>query len=73
MDLPPAIQAAVRKGTLSVSLAKILIGKEIDQQLFLFKEIIENFEEPPMEDAIREKLAAFVAKRKEEGGAPTDF
>ena len=37
LDLPPVIQAAVRKGTLSVSLAKILIGKEIDQQLFLFK------------------------------------
>jgi ParB family chromosome partitioning protein len=42
LDLPPAIQAAVRKGSLSVSLAKILIGKEIDQQLFLFKEIIEK-------------------------------
>ena len=42
LDLPPAIQAAVRKGTLSVSLAKILIGKEIDQQLFLFKEITEK-------------------------------
>jgi ParB family chromosome partitioning protein len=42
LDLPPAIQAAVRKGTLSVSLAKILIGKEIDQQLILFKEIIEK-------------------------------
>ena len=42
LDLPPAIQAAVRKGNLSVSLAKILIGKEIDQQLFLFKEITEK-------------------------------
>jgi ParB family chromosome partitioning protein len=42
LDLPPAIQAAVRKGTLSVSLAKILIGKEIDTQLVLFKEIIEK-------------------------------
>jgi ParB family chromosome partitioning protein len=42
LDLPPAIQAAVRKGTLSVSLAKLLIGKEIDQQLFLFKEITEK-------------------------------
>ena len=42
LDLPPAIQAAVRKGILSVSLAKILIGKEIDQQLFLFKEITEK-------------------------------
>jgi ParB family chromosome partitioning protein len=42
LDLPPAIQAAVRKGNLSVSLAKILIGKEVDQQLFLFKEITEK-------------------------------
>ena len=42
LDLPPVIQAAVRKGKLSVSLAKILIGKEIDLQLFLFKEITEK-------------------------------
>ena len=42
LELPPSIQAAVRKGTLSVSLAKILIGKEVDIQLFLFKEIIEK-------------------------------
>lgn len=39
----------------------------------LFKRIIAEFEEPPMEEAIREELAAFVARRKEEGGAPTDF
>ena len=39
----------------------------------MFKEIIANFEEPPMDPAIREELAAFVARRKEEGGAPTDF
>jgi ParB family chromosome partitioning protein len=42
LELPPTIQAAVRNGTLSVSLAKMLIGKEVDQQLFLFKEITEN-------------------------------
>ncbi|WP_390913252.1 trimethylamine methyltransferase family protein [Pseudosulfitobacter sp. SM2401] len=39
----------------------------------MFKEIVANFEEPPMDPAIREELAAFVARRKEEGGAPTDF
>ncbi|MBK0326935.1 trimethylamine methyltransferase family protein [Rhodobacteraceae bacterium F11138] len=39
----------------------------------LFKTIMTNFEAPPMDIAIREELAAFVAKRKEEGGAPTDF
>jgi len=38
-----------------------------------FKEIINEFETPPMEEAIREELAAFVTRRKAEGGAPTDF
>ncbi|MGR3321431.1 MAG: trimethylamine methyltransferase family protein [Pseudooceanicola sp.] len=39
----------------------------------LYKRILEEFEAPPMEDAIREELADFVARRKAEGGAPTDF
>ncbi|MDQ2092259.1 trimethylamine methyltransferase family protein [Marimonas arenosa] len=39
----------------------------------LYKRIIESFEPPPMDEGIREELAAFVARRKEEGGAPTDF
>ncbi|MCR9125151.1 MAG: trimethylamine methyltransferase family protein [Rhodobacteraceae bacterium] len=39
----------------------------------LFKAIIADFEEPPMDPAIREELADFVARRKSEGGAPTDF
>ena len=39
----------------------------------LYKLILNEFEEPPMEAAIREELQAFVARRKEEGGAPTDF
>ncbi len=39
----------------------------------LFKRIIAEFEAPPMDMAIREELEAFVARRKEEGGAPTDF
>lgn len=39
----------------------------------LFRQIIADFEAPPMEESIREELAAFVARRKEEGGAPTDF
>ena len=38
-----------------------------------FHDIIASFEAPPMEDAVREELAAFVARRKAEGGAPTDF
>jgi ParB family chromosome partitioning protein len=42
LELPPAIQAALRNGSLSVSLAKLLIGKEVDKQLFLLKEIMEK-------------------------------
>jgi trimethylamine--corrinoid protein Co-methyltransferase len=39
----------------------------------MFKEIIGAFEPPPMDEGIREELADFVARRKAEGGAPTDF
>jgi len=39
----------------------------------VFKDIIANFEEPPMDVAIKEELKAFVDRRKAEGGAPTDF
>ena len=39
----------------------------------MWKQILNDFEAPPMDEAIREELAAFVARRKEEGGAPTDF
>ncbi len=39
----------------------------------MFKEIVASFEEPPMDIAIRDELADFVARRKSEGGAPTDF
>ena len=39
----------------------------------VFKRILAEFEPPPMDEAVREELAAFVARRKSEGGAPTDF
>jgi trimethylamine--corrinoid protein Co-methyltransferase len=39
----------------------------------LFKEIVNSFEAPPMDIAVRDQLADFVARRKAEGGAPTDF
>jgi trimethylamine--corrinoid protein Co-methyltransferase len=39
----------------------------------IYKQILAEFEAPPMEDSIREELAEFVARRKSEGGAPTDF
>jgi len=39
----------------------------------MFKNIIGDFEPPAMDIAIRDELADFVARRKSEGGAPTDF
>jgi trimethylamine--corrinoid protein Co-methyltransferase len=38
-----------------------------------YKAILADFEPPPMDAAIREELQDFVARRKAEGGAPTDF
>jgi trimethylamine--corrinoid protein Co-methyltransferase len=39
----------------------------------LAKDILAAFEPPPMDEGVREELAAFVERRKREGGAPTDF
>ncbi|MEM0946277.1 MAG: trimethylamine methyltransferase family protein [Pseudomonadota bacterium] len=39
----------------------------------LWKKIVAEFEPPAMDDAVRDELAAFVERRKAEGGAPTDF
>ena len=39
----------------------------------IYLQIMEEFKAPPIDEAIREELATFVAKRKSEGGAPTDF
>lgn len=39
----------------------------------MYKNIIQEFEAPPIDPAIREELKDFVARRKAEGGAPTDF
>ena len=39
----------------------------------LSRRIVESFEPPEMDVAVREALSDFVARRKAEGGAPTDF
>lgn len=39
----------------------------------IWKKILEEFEPPEMDVAIKEELEEFVARRKSEGGAPTDF
>ncbi|PVH28615.1 trimethylamine methyltransferase family protein [Pararhodobacter oceanensis] len=39
----------------------------------IYRGIVDNFEPPTMDESIREELADYVARRKAEGGAPTDF
>ena len=39
----------------------------------IYKQILAEFEAPAMNDTHQEELRRFVAKRKQEGGAPTDF
>ena len=38
-----------------------------------FKQILAEFEAPPMDEAVHEELTEFLNKREREGGAPTDF
>ena len=39
----------------------------------LYRKLLAEFEPPPMDEGIREELREFVARRKKEGGAQTDF
>ena len=39
----------------------------------IYRNIVDSFSPPPMDEGIREELREFVARRKAEGGAPTDF
>jgi trimethylamine--corrinoid protein Co-methyltransferase len=39
----------------------------------IYKELLAAYEPPPIDPAVAEELAAFVARRKAEGGVPTDY
>lgn len=39
----------------------------------IWKQRLANYQEPPLDVAIKSELEEFVAKRKEQGGVPTDF
>jgi trimethylamine--corrinoid protein Co-methyltransferase len=39
----------------------------------VWKALLDAWEPPPLDPAVRDELDAFVTRRKEEGGAPTDF
>jgi trimethylamine--corrinoid protein Co-methyltransferase len=39
----------------------------------IWKEMLAAYEPPPIDDAVKEELQAFVARRRAEGGVATDF
>lgn len=39
----------------------------------VWKDVLEHYEAPPMDDVMRQELENYVERRREEGGAPTDF
>jgi trimethylamine--corrinoid protein Co-methyltransferase len=39
----------------------------------IWKQILADFEAPPMDEAVREELESYVEQRRKQGGAPTDF
>ncbi len=39
----------------------------------IWKEMLAAYEPPPMDDAVKEELQAFVARRRSEGGVATDY
>ena len=39
----------------------------------VYKQMLAAYEPPPLDGAIREELESYVARRKAEGGVPTDF
>ncbi len=45
----------------------------MDKAARVWKEALASYEQPPMDPAIAEELADFVARRKAEGGFKTDF
>lgn len=44
-----------------------------DKAQAILKQVLGSYEKPAIDSAVEEELEAFVARRTEEGGAPTDF
>jgi trimethylamine--corrinoid protein Co-methyltransferase len=36
----------------------------------IYRQLLDSYEKPPLDAAVKEELDAFVARRKQEGGAP---
>ena len=45
----------------------------IEKANSVYKQVLADYQQPALDPAIEEELDSFVAKRKEEGGVPTDF
>jgi trimethylamine--corrinoid protein Co-methyltransferase len=44
-----------------------------DKAQGVLKQVLNTYQKPAIDPAVEEELEAFVARRTEEGGAPTDF
>jgi len=44
-----------------------------DKAQVILKQVLDTYQKPAIDPAVEEELEAFVARRTEEGGAPTDF
>jgi trimethylamine--corrinoid protein Co-methyltransferase len=45
----------------------------MDKATRLWKEALSQYQEPPIDQGVRDELDAFIARRKSEGGVKTDF
>jgi trimethylamine--corrinoid protein Co-methyltransferase len=68
---PRTLAAALEEGWLTWQADGALWTPERAHRIY--KQIMAEFEAPEMNGDHQEELRQFVAKRKQEGGAPTDF
>jgi ParB family chromosome partitioning protein len=75
LKLPPVIQASIRDNQLSMGHARALVSVEnVDQQLFIFKEIIaKGLSVRKVEELVREIQAAGLKKTKTPVAEPISF
>ena len=63
----------VEYGELVGGAAKLRREWTLYDETAIWKQILKDYEAPPIDSGIEEELRDFVERRKAEGGAPTDF
>ena len=68
----------MRNQPIDIGLGFARLGQSCARSTFqhanrVWKEKLAAYEQPALDPAIEEELDAFVARRKAEGGVPTDF